>query len=73
MYSRKLALADSYIRAVVHKNLVLGGHSLCIEISINISFHLKNVYDLLKPPLFYWGEGGTKTYGGVTYVITKSC
>jgi hypothetical protein len=31
---------DSYNRAVVLKNLVLGGHSLCIEISINISFHI---------------------------------
>jgi hypothetical protein len=30
----------SYIRAVVLKNLVLGGHSFCIEISINISFNL---------------------------------
>jgi hypothetical protein len=30
---------------VVLKNLVSGGHSICIEISINISFHLLSRFE----------------------------
>jgi hypothetical protein len=40
----KCSSRESYIIAVVRKNLVLGGHSLCIELSINISFNfIRNV------------------------------